>query len=436
MEQFKEKLLRHKIISVWGVGYLGYTEIIKLQSRGFKANVFDFTNAGFSEKIKKNGYPDKEQIYSWSERGNVDEVDISRINISEGVKSMFTSNIHILAFPVVDREGNNLLRKLSNIFLGYKKEIENTLIIFLSAGTPGTIDKNFIEIIDRDKINCSFVSASRSDWTVEEFLSDSKIRMLAANDKKSLEKATFFYDLLGIKYRILSSIKEAEIYENAKNGFQYTAEVFINQLAIAYPDTNIRMMIKYFLKDIELNESYLTIGAGGYKMPHSVQNILDGSDDPNALSLVKEVQNANVSMILSYAEMIKKMGYKSATILGISVKGHQKNIEISPSVILAEYLNKLNVTVYVDDPFYDKKSLKKLLPFCKFTNILNDKLQSEVLFVMTDHNKYKFITQNDIDELDIYNAALIIDNAALLDEFKFSPSTVYHAIGDGKRVPI
>ena len=54
MEQFKEKLLKNKVVSVWGAGYLGYTEIMRLQSNGFKVNVFDYTDTGFNEKIKKN----------------------------------------------------------------------------------------------------------------------------------------------------------------------------------------------------------------------------------------------------------------------------------------------------------------------------------------------------------------------------------------------
>ena len=35
-ENFKNKALRQKTISVWGLGYLGYTTILLLQKNGFK----------------------------------------------------------------------------------------------------------------------------------------------------------------------------------------------------------------------------------------------------------------------------------------------------------------------------------------------------------------------------------------------------------------
>jgi len=431
MDKFKENLLRSKTVSVWGIGYLGYTKVIRLQSKGFKVNVFDYTNAEIEKKLKKNEYPGKQQIYAWTENGHIPSIDLSKLNISK-IDSMFKSNVHILAFPTEDREGNSLLKELSDIFKKHKAELAEALVIFESAGTPGNINKNFIDILRRQNVKCHFASAFRSDWTVEEFLSQNKKRVLAANDKESLEKVKIFYDILGIGYKTLSSIKEAEIYENAKNSFQYVTSSFINQLAFAYPDTNIREMTKNLLNDVELNESHLSIGAGGYKMLSSVQNIVGGSKNPNFLSLIKVAEDTNLSMILSYGDIVKKMGCKSATLLGLSIKGNQKNVELSPSVILAEYLNKLGLKVYVDDPFYNKETLSKVLSFSKYTDIFKDGLKSDALFVMTDHNKYKYFTQDDIKALGIVNASVIIDNVPIFKGFKFSNSTVYHAIGDGK----
>lgn len=431
MINFKENLLKSKVVSVWGAGYLGYAEIIMLQSKGFKVSVFDYTNTGFAKKIKKGGYPEKRQLYSWSEKGEIPPIDVSKINIAT-INTMFDSKIHILAFPVEDRQGNNLLKQLANEFRNHKGDIKDALVVFQSAGIPGAIDRHFIDILKKKNIRCNFASAFRSDWTIEEFLSQDKKRMLAANDAESLKKAMAFYDLLGIRYKTLPSIKEAEIYENAKNSFQYVTTTFINQLALAYPDTNVREMTKHLLRDVELNESHLSIGAGGYKMSSSVRHIIEGSKNPNFLTLLKEAHETNLSTIIRYAEAVKKLGCASAAILGLSVKGNQKNIELSPSVILAEYLNKMGIKVYVDDPFYDKASLSKILPFSRNMDILKDKFKADALFVITDHNKYKYITQDDINRLGIKNAAVIVDNVPLFKGFKFSPSTIYHVVGDGR----
>ncbi|MDD3905546.1 MAG: UDP binding domain-containing protein [Candidatus Omnitrophica bacterium] len=431
MDKFKNELLDSKTVSVWGIGYLGYTKAMRLLSKGFKVNIFDPTNASIGNNFKKNIYPGKQQVYSWTENGHIPPIDMSNVNIANS-DTIFNAKIHIIALPTADREGNSLLKELAGIFKKHKKRLKDALVIFESAGMPGSIDKNFIGILHAHKIRCSFVSAFRSDWTLEEFMSRNRKRVLAANDKESLEKAKALYDALGIRYKTLSSIKEAEIYENAKNGFQFIASMFINQLAFAYPDTNIREMTKYLLNDVELNESHLSIGALGYKMLSSVQNIIGGSANPNFLSLLKTAEDSNMSMILTYADIIKNMGCRSVLLMGLSIKGNQKNIELSPSVVLAEYFNRLGIKVYIDDPFYDKAALSRILPFSRNADILKKMPKIDAFFVMTGHNKYKRITQADIKRSPIYNASIIIDNVPIFKEFKFSDSTLYHAIGDGK----
>jgi UDP-N-acetyl-D-mannosaminuronate dehydrogenase len=230
----------------------------------------------------------------------------------------------------------------------------------------------------------------------------------------------------------LKTIKEAEIYENARNGLQYITTVFINQLAAAYQGINIRSMTKYLLENIELNESHLCIGAGGYKMPYFIQSILEGSENPSALSLIQEVHKINLSLIITYADAIKKRGINSVAILGLSVKGNQKSIDFSPSVILAEYFSSVGITVYIDDPLYSKKELLEILPRCQVFDILADKVIVGALFIMNDHNKFKYITQKDINELGLDTIPVIIDNVPLFSNYRFGRSTIYHAIGDGR----
>lgn len=428
MDKFRENVLKTKEISVWGIGYLGYTEILKLQSKGFRVNVFDITKSGFEGKTS---YPDKLMAYRWSESGNVPPLDYSNMRLV-AADEMFTSPIHIFAFPVAYKGGEkHFLDKAAQLFIEHKDRLEDALVIFQSAGPPGTIEQYFIEPLRKGNVRCCVATAFRSDWSIEEFSRQHKKRVLSGSDAKAIKKAEFFYGLLDVKYKILSHIKEAEIYENARNGLQYATTVFINQLAMAYHGTNIRAMTEYLLDDIELNESHLCIGAGGYKMPYFIQGILDGSRNPSALSLIQEVHKINLSMIITYAEAVKKRGIKSAAILGLSVKGNQKNIDFSPSIILAEHLSASDIEVYIDDPFYDDKELAGILPLCKKIDIFKKKAEVDALFVMNDHDKFKYITQNDIERLGLADIPIIIDNVPLFKDFRFGRSSIYHAIGDG-----
>ena len=40
----KERLLKTKEVSIWGLGYLGYTLLLRLQGLGFRAKVFDLSS--------------------------------------------------------------------------------------------------------------------------------------------------------------------------------------------------------------------------------------------------------------------------------------------------------------------------------------------------------------------------------------------------------
>lgn len=433
MDNFSESVLKEKVVSVWGAGYLGYTEILRLQSKGFRVRVLDFTNTGFNKEKLKSGYPTNEQLYCWSENIGVPKLDYGKIKVAD-MRTIFKSKVHILAFPLVDKNRKNLLSNLSEIFLEHKHQLKGALIILLSCLKPGFVEKNFIDVLHKDKVDCGVVSAFRSDWTVDEFLLQKKNMILASNEQDSLAKAALFYRLMGLETCPLKSIQEAELYENAKNVLQYVITTFVNELSFAYPGINVRRIAKNFLDDIELNESHLCIGAGGYKIVSSLQNISEGSKNPNSLTLVKAAQESNLSMVLEYAEIIKANGCKSVTILGISVKGNLKNIELSPSVILAESLNKLGIKIFVDDPLFSTDALCRMLPFAEVIDIGREKVGTDALVLMAKHNKYRYLSQNDINSIILKNTKFIIDNTGLLKDFKFPKHIKYFLIGAGKRM--
>ena len=428
-----KKMIQEKRVALWGMGYLGYTKLLRLQSKGFFADVFDFTDTGFSEKIRNNDeYLTREQAFKWSETGIMPSLDIEKIAISS-IDVMFKNNVHICAFPLFDIFINkNYLKSFTELVISNRNQIgDDTVFIFLSASRPGFIGDFFIKSVIEAGIKVNCVSAFRSDWTIDEFLHKKTSRTIAANSNKALECGMGFYDILGIECKSLNDIREAEIYENAKNCFEYMSAAFINQLSIGYPNANLRKMTQYLLEDIELNDTHLGIGCGGLRMPNASQNIIQGSIDPKYLSLIYETQKTNLNIIFYYAEIMKKRKYKTVTILGITSRGNQMSLELSPSLLLAEHLLKIGITVFVDDPFYNAQRLPAVLPCAQSTDILKDGISSDALIVMIDHNKFKFITQKIFDSMDLSALKLIIDNTGLYRVIEFPEKIIYHAIGDG-----
>ena len=238
--------------------------------------------------------------------------------------------------------------------------------------------------------------------------------------------------MIGVPIRQVDTIEEAETYECSKNSLQFVIETFFNQLALAYPNMNIRKMARMIFENVRLNGEELHFAAGGYKMITSLNNVMKGAKYPDELSLVKETQIFNTRNALRYADYIMKKGYRSITILGLSSIRNIKLAEISPAVILGSYLSKQGIRVLVEDPYYSEEEIRMVLPFAERIDLEKKGLSSDVLFLMSDYYKYRYYGQREIDKYKIRNAKLILDNSGMLERFSYSEETEYHCVGDGK----
>lgn len=425
--EFTEKLLQSKQVSVWGIGYLGYTITLKLHSLGFKVKVYDFNPIQLRD-VKSGQYPTTEQQEIWSQSMDIPKISFSLLKIAENSRDMFDTDIHIVGFPAAG-EG---LRCLTEAFIEHKDLISpDSLVVFQAAETPGNIDLHFISPLREARVECSVAAALRSDWTINEFLHNEKEQVLAACSSASLAKAKVFYELIGQKYSVLSSIKEAELYENARNSLHYLIGEYTNQLALAFPKTNIRKMTNLLARNINSKEIKFRLGAENYKMVLAIEHMLNGAKHAEYLTLIKEAQNSSLSLLLSYADFIVRKEVQSVCILGLSSMGDQKDLRFSPSIFLAEYLNKKGISVAVHDPFFNSKEILEIMPFATPIVIEAGAVSSDVVILMSDHSHYKALSRQDLDDIGISRANIILDNAGVFEYFSFLPTTIYHLVGDG-----
>jgi len=429
MKDFKSSILETKKISIWGIGYLGYTTALRVQSKGFIANIYDFQTKRVDD-LQNGLYPYKVQKESWSKNGEIPLIDISKINIEQNLGYMFSSKVHIISFPLIDidSEQDNQLSKILKVFIENKKILSDSLIVFQSVGIPKKIQKTFIDKIKEHGLNISIASAFRSDWIIEDFFSSSK-RIIAGYNSSSLDKIKKLFEVFDLDYEALSSIEEAEIYENAKSSLQSTISAFFNQISIAYPYINVNELSSILLKNLSLNEIEVTIGSINYKVANATKHLLSGVENNNIPSIIQETESFNLSSILYYGDLLIRKNIKSVSILGVSTKNSLKDIRISSSIILAEYLNSRGVKIYINDSNFTKEELNSLLPFAIFFELKN--LKSDAVVVMNNTKEYKFLNQLELDKIGISKAQIVIDNVGIFKNFKFEKETIYHFVGDG-----
>ena len=432
MNDFRHRLLSTRRVSVWGIGYLGYTSLLRLQSRGFSADVFDFDH----ERIKalsKGRYPTQWHKESWSFRGSTLSLDLSKVTPVTKIEEMFHNCLHIISFPGVENyEDKSPLAELAEHFINHKKELTDTLVIFQSAGPPGDIQNNFINYLKDSGVGCAFVSAFRTDWSVEEFWVEDRRQVTAGYDDRSFQMARVFFKIFGKEHVALSNIKETEIYECARKSLQYTISSFINQLVMGYPNSNVRRMVALLLKDIQFDDIYPSIGPISYKPASAIEHLLQGSVHPDRLTMVQDAEATNLSAIFYYAELIKRTSPKRILILGICEKGDQKDIRLSASRILAEKFIEEKMKILIHDPYFTAEEILELMPGASYLDMSKPFSKDDCIILMSAHRAYSFFNQADLDQMGMTSARLVIDNTGLWKDYRFSKNTIYHIPGDGK----
>ncbi|EQB34417.1 hypothetical protein M947_11080 [Sulfurimonas hongkongensis] len=431
MTSFQDALLSRKRISIWGVGYLGYTSVLRLQDSGFTPSVYDFNKTRLNNLLD-GSYPNKEQLNSWSKKGKIPTVDMQKIEVCNDYSSLFSNNIHLISFPNTEKFD---YIELANVFIRNKDKLKNTLVIFQSSGIPKTIEQKFSNILKKENINISIATVFRSDWTIETFFNKDSKRVISANSEDAIVQTKIFLRLLDLCAVELKSIEEAEIYENSKNALNYTMIAFFNQLSLSYPHIDVNVLSKELLKDIDVDDLSLGVSNVDYKSEQSIENLLRGSSD-DFLTILKEANSTNISFLFYYVNLLKAKNINSVTIIGLSSYNNLKDLRFSPSVMLAEYLHKENIKVDIYDENFTQKELLTILPFCNYIDINSEKISSDVVIVMSLSKESLFFNQEKIDNIGLSDVKYILDNTGFFKDFKYNTNCLYHQLCDGNLVKI
>jgi len=418
-----DNFIRTKRVSLWGIGYLGYTTLLQLQDSGILVTIADLSGR-MEKKLISKEYPNHQQISSWSKSGKVPSIDISKVEVGDEVDKMFQNSIHIISFP--NSKNGEDYKKLAELFLKNLDKLNNPLIIFQSAGEPNGIQENFLNYLN-GKLKVDAVTLFRSDWSIEEFVQKSQ-RFISGTSEKAIERAEEFLKFLDIKPKRLSSIEEAEIFENVKNGLSYTISAFFNQLSLAYSHIDFEKLSKMVLEYNSFQNISIGVTGVDYKSEQSIENIFKKSEG-NFLSILQEANRTNISFLFYYTNLLKQKGIESVTIMGLSSFGTIRDLKFSPSLILAEYLQKEGVKVEIYDSNFSFDEVAKILPNLK--KIQFQEINSEAVILMHISNSEKFLTQKDIEDSGVFKAKYIFDNVGFFEQYSFSNSTIYHKFGDG-----
>lgn len=432
-----ENILKTKTVAVWGLGYLGYTTILALQEKGFDVMVYD-VYPNHMKLFLRGGYPGRERAASWSLSESLPKLDFTRLKAAACPEELFkASPLHIIASPEMHKNitKKSVVSQLGELFARHIKRCPAApLIVFEPAFIPGHIEKNFVSVLDKNRLRCPrdyYLGALlRPDWNVEAFISRKDKMVVAGYNVESLKAVRALAGYFGFETIELNGLTEAEVYINGLNGFQAMSNDFVRQLALGYPLVNMKKISKLLFDNIKLSDCDLNMGTGGARFTFAVNDLIAGSSNPAKLTLLKELQDVNVTSVLDYADYLIRHAYKSVAILGLTYKGNQKDLIFSPSVTMADYLVKNSVKVMLNDPALHKDEIKKLVKGAHALDFSDALFSADALLLASAHDEYKRMPQAMLKRIS-KKPKLVIDNYGTWSHLSFGKDTKYHMVGDG-----
>jgi UDP-N-acetyl-D-mannosaminuronate dehydrogenase len=161
-----------------------------------------------------------------------------------------------------------------------------------------------------------------------------------------------------------------------------------NELSLAYPDKDMREVLKLVGTKWNMNKYYPGFGTGGYCIPLSSKYVRSGSRFPNKLKIINETikLDSKINEIIGKSILNKKL--KNILVLGLSYKANLKVHILSPTIQLINYLRKNSTSVSLYDPLYSKKEIEKILKV-KIIEKIDNLKKFDAIVMMINHKLFK-----------------------------------------------
>lgn len=427
-----------KKIGIWGLGYIGYSSMAYFAKNGVKC-------------IGTDVLP---QIVDNVNRGNVTIPNMEYwlgFNVGPLVKSgmmLATTNwkelitekvaVHLICIPTEKgaEPYDEILKDVIQKICLYKeiKIKEPPLIIIESTITPDRVEKIVFPIMEKTNLKVGkdilVGVAPRRDWFVSPEKSLKTLpRVVGGSTPETTE---LMAEILGIVSDTILKArdhKHAALVKSIENAYRQVEITLANELSRAYPDINMKEVLRLVGTKWNIGTYQPSFGTGGYCIPLAPKYVLSGTKNPDVLTILNASIKSDLNMPFNVVNALISRKVKKVGILGLAYKGDLKVDILSPTIRIVEGLKKAQIEVKVQDPYYTTAEIKRISgaePF-SFPEGLNE---FDTILIVADHMQYKATGLNDILN-NLKNCKLILDNTGIWREIPFK-NIEYHEAGDDR----
>lgn len=423
-----------KKIGVWGLGYIGYSSMANFAKNGVKCLGTDVVE----EKVKavNEGRIAIPNMEYWLGFNVKPLADAKLMRATTNWKELISKDVpvHLVCIPTekgaepYDGILVDVIEKLCN-FKNAKTE-GPPLIIVESTITPDRVEKVILPIMEKHSLRAGkdilLGVAPRRDWFVSPEKSLKTLpRVVGGTTPETTDLMAEILSIVCDTILKAPDHRHAALVKSIENAYRHLNIALANQLSLAYPDVNMREVLKLVGTKWNIGTYHPSFGTGGYCIPLAPQYVLMGAKNSEALSLLKVAVESDLAMPSKVVESLVKFGAKNVGILGLAYKGDLKVDVLSPTLRIVKELKENNINVKVQDPYYSKGEVVRLTGTETF-DFPKGLKEFDVVLIVADHMQYKSAPVNEILS-NLKNCKLILDNAGIWRDIKFGNIKYYEA---------
>ena len=175
-------------VAVWGIGYLGYTTLLRCHHHGLTTHIWT-VDGEHLEDLKRGNYPCKNLQIAWSSIGSVPQASRQRMVFAHSAEELLNEDlpVHLIALPnhpASENSGRLFWHEIAEGFKTYAKNDQEYLVLLASAPIPGETEALIEALADSCK-RVRVVTAFRSDWVLEDYIYRPRPSLWAGEKKTS-----------------------------------------------------------------------------------------------------------------------------------------------------------------------------------------------------------------------------------------------------------
>ena len=429
-------------IGVWGSGAIGSSAAYYFALHGYRCVAYDVSK----ERVREI---QEGRFQSTAAQGATE----SPLRPDLGVKA--TSNwrdlerecasVHLIAVPT-ERAAEPSSAALADVIPRIARVIKKTelsyppLVSVESTILPTWVDDIVVAGLEAEGLTVGedvlVGAAPRRDWfNGATYTIETLPRIVGGLDERTTELLVALYAPVCNTVQPAMDAQHAAFTKVIENVIRYEGITFGNALALAFPQYDMRHILRLASTKWNIPYYFPSLGIGGHCIPLAPRYVVEagGKDNPYLKSVRDSLAFNAKYMSRLYDRRLKDLlkGRRRVGVLGLAYTPDAKMHKLSPAFEVLESLRetpglRLHDPFYSDDEIYDLCSVARL----QFPEDLPD---CDALILVTAHNQYIQCPIEDFVEPD----TVIIDNTGVWAQRPFREGVEYYEVGRirGRRPP-